>query len=550
MPAMAAEHAGPNSLRQLLAATLSVSSDLDLTSVLQRIVEGAVNLVGARYGALGVLDEAGTGLMEFVTVGVDDDTRAAIGALPKGLGLLGALITDAHPLRVAHLSEYPGRSGFPPNHPPMTSFLGVPVRVRDQVFGNLYLTDKTNGEVFTDVDEELALGLAASAGVAIDNARLFDEVRRREAALEAMHNVASALLAGAEPKDTLRLVARQARALARADIATFALPDPDGDTLVMDVCEGEAGTDLTGVRFARAGSVSGAVLASGQAAVIEDLSTDPRRVQPQVQLGEIGPAIFIALTVGREPIGTLSVGRRRNAPIFTQSDVDMVQWFATQASMVLEHDRDREQLQRVSLLEDQERIGRDLHDTVIQRLFAIGLSVQATIRLVGDARARERLSIAVDDLDTVVRHIRTVIFDVAPTPEAGSGVRRDVLDVVRDAARALGFEPTVTFEGAVDAQVSQGVAEEVLASLREALSNVARHARATRVDVVVTAHDSQLVVRIADNGIGIAPDDERQAGRGLLNMRARASRLGGSVDVHAAPDGQGTIVVWWVPLPA
>ncbi|HLY84239.1 MAG TPA: GAF domain-containing protein, partial [Acidimicrobiales bacterium] len=196
---MPSEHAGPRSLRRLLDAVLTIGSELDLASVLRRIVEAAVELVGARYGALGVLNESGTGLAEFITVGLDDDTRRAIGNLPKGLGLLGALITDARPLRLPDLREHPDRSGFPPNHPPMTSFLGVPIRVRQEVFGNLYLTDKTAGEVFTDVDEELALGLASAAGVAIANARLFEQVRRREAALAAMHEVASALVAGTEP---------------------------------------------------------------------------------------------------------------------------------------------------------------------------------------------------------------------------------------------------------------------------------------------------------------------------------------------------------------
>src|SRR5579859_132436 len=228
-------HMGPGGLRRLLDAVLTIGSELDLSSVLQRIVEAAVDLVGARYGALGVLDESGTELSEFITVGIDADTQRAIGALPKGLGLLGALITDARPLRLADLTEHPERSGFPPNHPPMTSFLGVPIRAHQEVFGNLYLTDKMTGEVFTDVDEELVLGLAAAAGVAIHNARLFAQVRRREAALAAMQEVATALVGGSEPLESLRLVARHARELVGADLATVAVPEDGGEMLVLEV---------------------------------------------------------------------------------------------------------------------------------------------------------------------------------------------------------------------------------------------------------------------------------------------------------------------------
>jgi GAF domain-containing protein len=224
--AMASEHAGPARLRKLLEAVISVESELDLSSVLRRIVELGVELTGASYGALGVLDEQHTGLAEFITVGLDDDTRRRIGALPKGLGLLGVLISDARPLRVPNVGEYPGRSGFPPEHPPMTSFLGVPIRVREEVFGNLYLTDKRDGGVFTDVDEEVVLGLASSAGVAIANARLFDQLRRREAALSAIQEVAASLLGGAAPRDSLRFVAERARVLVNADRPLSPCPPP------------------------------------------------------------------------------------------------------------------------------------------------------------------------------------------------------------------------------------------------------------------------------------------------------------------------------------
>ena len=547
---MATEHAGPRSLRKLLEAVISVGSELDLSAVLRRIVELGVELTGARYGALGVLDEERTALAEFITVGLDESTRQQIGALPKGLGLLGALISDARPLRVADLSEYAGRSGFPLNHPPMTSFLGVPIRVRDEVFGNLYLTDKWDDEVFTDVDEELMQGLASAAGVAIANARLFDQLRRREAALSALQEVAASVLGGAEPADSLRFVAERARVLANADLATFALPAADGETLIMEVSDGNLGVDLTGMRFPRAGSVSGDVLRTGETAIIADLSQDVRQAQPQVRSGEVGPAIFVALTADDQPFGTLFVGRAAGSPAFSLPDVEMVRSFATQASVVLDSARRRQRLVHMSLLEDQERIARDLHDTVIQRVFGVGLSLQGVIRLVHDEVARDRISGAINDLDVTVRHIRTVIFDAeSATSTSAPGLRRDVLEVAREASRLLGFDPAVTFDGPIDTVVGADVARSAVATVREALSNVTRHAQATHVEIVVAAASQMLSIRIMDDGVGLPPDADPSGGHGLRNMRGRAERLGGHFQLQPGPRNRGTVVQWTVRLP-
>jgi signal transduction histidine kinase len=375
------EFAGPRSLRRLLDAVLTVGSDLDLPAMLERIVQAAVDLVDARYGALGVLDDTGERLAQFITVGIDDEARAAIGHLPEGHGILGLLIVDAKPLRLPDLREHPDSYGFPPHHPPMRSFLGVPIRVRDEVFGNLYLTDKTSAEVFTDVDEELVVGLAAAAGVAIENARLHARV------------------------------------------------------------------------------------------------------------------------------------------------------------------------QDLALLEDRERIARDLHDSVIQRLFAIGLSLQGAAGLIrtDPAVAAGRVEGAVDDLDLTVKQIRSAIFGLEPlTRGAESGVRSQVLELVRDSGAALGFEPTVLFDGPVDTSTPDGLAVDLLATLREALSNVARHARAGRVDVTVAVDAAGLLLRVADDGVGPpAPDQPR--GHGLDNMAARADRRGGSFDIGPATSN-GTVVEWRVPV--
>ena len=367
--------AGPRSLRQLLDAVMMVGSNLDLASVLRHIVESAVVLVDASYGALGVLDESGTGLAQFLTVGLDDETYRAIGPLPKGHGILGLLIRDPKPVRLPDLAEHPDSYGFPPNHPPMKSFLGVPVRVLNVVFGNLYLTDKTTAEVFTDIDQELVVALAAAAGVAIENARLHQLVRE------------------------------------------------------------------------------------------------------------------------------------------------------------------------MALLEDRERIARDLHDTVIQRLFATGLRLQGAARLAERPEVTERILQSVDDLDLTVKHIRTAIFGLEASRRAAGGLRQRILSLSSEAAGALGFDPQVVFDGPVDT-VGEEVATQLLAVLREALTNVARHAYASRVDVEVVAN-SDVTLRVSDDGRGM-PAELRTGGRGMQNMATRASDLGGSMLAKTGPEG-GTVLEWRVP---
>ena len=373
-------YAGPRSLRQLLDAVMTVGADLDLETVLRHIVESAVSLVDARYGALGVLDESGTRLSQFITVGMGDEIYQAIGTLPEGHGILGLLILEPKPIRLPDLHEHPDSYGFPPNHPPMKSFLGVPVRVRDQVFGNLYLTDKTTDEVFNDIDQELVVALAAAAGVAIENARL--HVRIRE----------------------------------------------------------------------------------------------------------------------------------------------------------------------LALLEDRERIARDLHDTVIQRLFATGLSLQGAARLSERPELTERITNAVDDLDLTVKQIRTVIFGLETSRRSATGLRQRVLSTTMAVAGPLGFDPHVVLDGPVDT-VPETIASELLAVLHEALTNTARHAHASRAEVVVEVVASgEVVLRVADDGQGL-PEHLREGGRGLRNMETRATRLGGTM--RAEPGlASGTTIVWRVPINA
>lgn len=368
---------GTRQLRRLLDAVLSVGAELDLATVLQRIVEAATDLVDARYGALGVLDESNSYLSDFLTVGLDTDERDMIGALPKGHGILGVLISDPRPLRLPDLHRHPDSAGFPPNHPPMSSFLGVPITVHGQVFGNLYLCDKIGGEPFTDTDEELTVALATAAGVAIDNARLHSKV----------------------------------------------------------------------------------------------------------------------------------------------------------SSLVLFEERDR--------------IARDLHDTVIQRLFAIGLNLQGVAQMALDDTTKQRLESAVDDLDTTVREIRSAIFELHSARATGTSFRVAAADLAAEAARTLGFEPSISFNGPLDRAVDDVLAEHLLSVQREALANIARHAAATATDVSISMDDGWVVLTVTDDGVG--PGDLHSGGHGVRNMRTRAEKLGGRFSICGGDTG-GTALRWSVPV--
>lgn len=372
------EFAGAKQLLRLLDAVMAIGSEQTLGDALRRITETAADLVDAEYGALGVLDESGSLLAEFITVGLSNEVTARIGARPEGHGILGLLILEPKPLRLPDLQTHPDSFGFPPGHPPMTSFLGVPIRLRGVVYGNLYLTDKAGGEVFTDVDQELAVGLAVAAGLAIENARLHEQSR----------------------------------------------------------------------------------------------------------------------TAG--------------------------------------------------LIDERERIARDLHDDVIQRLFATGLSLQAAAQTVKEPAAVERIMRAVDDLDVSIRHVRSTIFELHQRWSARPSLRSDIVAVCDESANALGFKPSCDIDGPTDSAVVEPTRGQMLLCLREALSNVARHAGASTVQVDVRVHEGRLCLQVADDGVGYRPEPGRHSS-GLDNMLVRAQALGGSFEIEPRPDG-GTRTTWNVPL--
>ncbi|MDW5330410.1 GAF domain-containing protein [Plantactinospora sp. KLBMP9567] len=525
-------------LRALLDAVVGISTDLDLHSTLERIVAAACRLAGARYGALGVIG-ADRQLTDFITHGIDARTRARIGDLPHGRGVLGLLIAEPRPVRMPDITQHPQSYGFPPNHPPMHSFLGVPVRIRDQVFGNLYLAEKQGATEFTDDDEEIVVALAAAAGVIIDNARLFAVAQRRERWLAAAAEITSVLLGEVRRTDALRLIARRAREVADADTALVLLYDDAAGQFTVEAADGGPDVDhLAGAVLDAADTDFVDPVIRGRQAVVESLA---KAASWPVPVGT-GPALISPLTAGDALHGVLVVAYRPGQQAGTDVEGTLLATFAGQAALALERARAQEERELLVVLEDRERIARDLHDVVIQRLFATGLQLQTVAPLAGRPEVRQRLNAAVDDLDSTIRDIRRAIFELR-TPMTAA-LRTEIRDVVASAAEALGFRPGLEMSGPVDSAVPDGLRPDLLAVLGEALSNAVRHARASRVTVSVEVRDAELVVRVTDDGVGTDP---AQARGGLVNLRERAERHGGTFDIGRG-DPTGTSIVWRIPL--
>jgi signal transduction histidine kinase len=526
----------------LLEAVVEVGRSLDLETALKQIVEAAVTLVRARYGALGVIGE-GDRLVEFIPVGLDDAEIAAIHHWPEGRGLLGALISDPRPLRLAEISASPQSYGFPPGHPPMRSFLGVPVRIRDEVYGNLYLTGKENDAQFDQEDEALLVALAAAAGVAVDNARLYEEARRQQRWLRASGEVTRRLLSGAATDDVLAEVTRQALEMSGADLVALAVPTPDRRNLVIQHAAGEGASRALGLVLPIATSMSGTVLSTGEPVMLDDFGHDERVAPAARQHMPLGPAIVLPLGAPGDVRGVFTVGRGSGAMPLAPEAIEMVSTFAAQAGIALELAEHRSDAERLAVLQDRDRIARDLHDLVIQRLYATGMSLQGAMPLIARPEASDRVSSAVDALDETIREIRSTIFSLQARGDAKQyGLRAKILDVVGEMTDALGFSPSLRLVGPLDDQVPADVAEHLLGALREALSNAARHATASRADVTVEV-GSDLILRVIDNGTGIGPSTRRS---GLANLADRAESLGGRLQLGAA-EGAGTELDWRVP---
>jgi len=532
-------------LRLLLDAVVTMAADLTLDGVLARIVAIASSLVDAQYAALAVLEVGPERrLRSFIHHGMGPDKVAEIGDLPTGHGLLGLLFDDPRPIRLHDIAAHPASYGFPEHHPPMSSFLGVPVRIRDRIFGNLYLTEKSGGVDFTDEDQSIVIALAAAAGVVIENARLYEEAARREHWLSATAEI-TALLADVDTgEEALQAVADRAREVSGADVA-WVVAGVDGDKLELRVVSG-ADADLDLMRaLPMEKSLASQVVRTGEALSVLDLGSDPRAVDPSSVLGlpGLGPAIVVPLGSRTGIEGALALAwTPERAGRFQAVDAELPTGFAEQAALAIQVARAREAQQRLTLFEDRDRIGRDLHDLVIQRLFAVGLSLQSAGRTTSDPDLAGRLDRAVDDLDDTIKDIRRTIFALGSL-DASADVQSEITRIVDRAAATMKFRPTLQFDGAVRTLIDGDLAPDLLAVLGEALSNASRHADAAGVDVLVSAGD-EVVVRVTDDGKGFEQEVPQS---GLRNMRERALRRGGAFSISSTP-GAGTTVTWTVPI--
>lgn len=525
-------------VQHLLDAFLSVSAGLDLETTLRRIVAAAADLVDARYGALGVLADTG-GLAAFIHVGIGAEQARSMGPLPEGKGVLGQLITEPYPLRIADLSRHPSSVGFPPGHPEMRTFLGVPVLVRGAVFGNLYMTEKRQGE-FTAEDEAVLTALAGAAGIAIDNARLYEEAEGRRRWTAAVSDVRASLLNASSPEEAFRLIAERVAALTEAD-GTWVLvgPDPADHSYAVGARVGAGADDLPGPLAAADGAVLDAAAGTDGVVTLDLGATEGTGSAP-----DWGPCIAVPLRGAHTEGAVLIAARRAGAPPFGTSVASLMGSFADQTAVALDLAAQQRLARRVDVYEDRDRIAQDLHDLVIQRVFAAGLSLQSVLPRLSDAEARRRIDEVIGQLDATVRDIRTTIFDLHTSEESGQGrsLRRRVLDIVTETA-GCALSPTVRVSGALDSLVHGELAADLEAAIREAVSNAARHSGGAHVTVTLDVTD-EVVLEVVDDGRGLGP---RVARSGLRNLEERAARRGGGILVEVLPEG-GTRLRWWAPL--
>ncbi|WP_083459264.1 GAF domain-containing protein [Jiangella muralis] len=535
--------AARDGVHALLEAVVSIGRELELEAALRRIVEVATDLVDCRYGALGVIGDDGQ-LAQFIPVGLSGDEIAHIAEWPHGRGLLGLLIKEPRSLRLGEISEHPESYGFPEGHPPMHGFLGVPIRVRDAVFGNLYLTEKNGGRDFDEQDETAVTALATAAGIAIENARLYDASRRRETWLDASAEVTQALLSGSSVDDALRLIASHARTMSSSRTAVVIAPDDAAAGLMRVLtADGDGADALGGLRFSAEGTLSESVLSSGEARVVVEIR---RGVEPAPLLDRLpaGPVLLVPLGAPPQVRGVLVLARQRGEHPFAGPTVRMLQAFASQAAVGLELADARKDAERHGLVDDRERIARDLHDVVVQRLFASAMSLTAAARLIDRPDVAARVERTVDDLDATIRQIRSTIFALQSAKEdVTDTLRGRLVAVVQSAGEQLGFAPGLQLIGELDNAVSDEIADQLVPVLQESLSNVVRHAKASRAGAVVELSGGRVRVTVTDNGVGL-PDQPRRSG--LANLAERAARLGGTFTAGPGPDG-GTEVRWDVP---
>ncbi len=515
----------------LLEAGLALASELSLPIVLQRIVDLAAQVTDARYGALGVIGDR-SDLVQFVTTGISAKQRRTIGALPHGRGILGVLTKEQRPVRIRNIADDPRSVGFPPNHPPMHSFLGAPVLAMGRVFGNIYLAEKRSAVEFSLEDEKSVFVLATQAGVAIANAWLYEQMRLRERWLDALRDITNDILAGVDPDSVLDSIAERARGLATADVATIVSVTSTPGQLVVTAAAGARAGELRGRPMPATGSISGEVIRTGKTLAIDDVSADPRAFQPIVQLGRHGPALFVPLRIRGGATGSLMVANLKGGRGFDDRTVRLIETFADQSSVAIEYGRAQGDRRRMGLMEERERIAKELHDGIIQSLFAVGMGLQGTALLAGVPETTARIEDAVGELDRVILDLRNYIFGLRPGILADRQLDQALRGLGDEVQSRSRIRVDVDIDAALAARLS-GRSHEIVQVTREALSNVSRHAKAGHALVRLSRNGSKAVLGIEDDGIGFTPRAD-STGDGLRNMRERATALGGPLQITSS----------------
>ncbi len=526
----------------LLRAGFDLAADVSPAVVVQRIVDLAAEMAEAARACLIVLGTDGQ-VRRFVTSGVARERRKVDRAAAEE-GLLGPVLRNGQAVRVIGVEDDPSLIGLPRDHGPV-SVLGVPVYAGRRILGALWLVDSEAGEEFTE-DDERGLGFfAAQAGVALENARLLEEARVRQRALEGVKVVSQALLEGQSTDDVLQLVARWARELVGAAFAGVITPMGDGDTLVVRVVDGDHTEGMVGTTFRGAGSISGDVIRTMEPVVVADASRDHRRSQPIVHAGVFGPALFIPLAVRGQAFGTLAVANRLGGSVFGPDDVLVVQTFATEASVALEYGRISEELGRLALLEERERIAMELHDGVVQTLFAVGLSLQIEDADESEDMRRRRFD-AVTSIDRAIRDLRNYIYGLRPDDLADRHLERALRDVASSFQLSSGIEITSSIQPKAASALAHR-SDTVLQAAREAVSNAVRHSGARRIELRFFLDGGDAIIEVADDGRGFDPDRVSGNGRGLANLGSRARTLEGVLEIEPV-NGGGTMVRLRAPV--
>jgi signal transduction histidine kinase len=532
-------------MEQLLQVIVEIGSDLDLDATLRRIIVAARKLTSAPYSAVAVRDAEGD-LVSFVHGGMDVDTVRRIGHLPVGKGVLSVPLLETPALRTEDLTAHPAAVGFPEHHPPMHAFLGVPITIRGAAFGSLYLTHEEPGRVFSEADEVAARALAFAAAVAIDNAKLFERERTSVRWMDASREITTALLSSAEPtRSSLQLIAERARVLTDAEQAIVLVPDdvdlPSDqiDTLVVSAAVGLHASEVIGQRIPVDASTSGSVFRSGEPLITDSLSYP---IQAFTDVGQRS-AILMPLRADDEVAGVIAVARSAGQQPFDDSYLDLVSDFATHAAIALMLASGREHARQLTIVAERERIAHDLHDHVIQRLFAAGMDLQGTVARVRSPDVTDRLNRTLDDLQAIIEEIRTTIFQLTSPLDDGGGFRNRIQQVVADLTGNRDIATTVRLHGPMTA-VGAELTEHAEAVAAEAISNAVRHSGASRLTVEVVVAD-MLTLDVIDNGCGVPVDNTRRSG--LANISYRAEQVGGSCEITSPPEG-GTRVHWTAPL--